>query len=347
MIDRASVLAKADLVEIVSRYVQLKKNGKEWVGRCPFHDERTPSFYVNAQKGFVHCFGCGAHYDAIGFLMEKDGLGFLQACEAITGSKLPAAERKPIKRAQDISERFDFDLWVPIMPPIEAPAIISGVETKIWNPKRGRDWRMTPVRADEYRSQSGRLLGYVLRVEFEDGTKVTPQVTWCVGPNGGDGRWCSRPFLDPRPLCGLFDLTQKPDAPALIFEGEKCRAAGDASLPMYAAITWPGGSNGVARADWSPLAGRDIVLWPDADNAGRKAMLGEERRDGTIIPGVAQFAKRAGCGDIRMVSTDGMPKGWDIADAVSDGWSARQIAAWAASRIVDVDVVVDDRRRVA
>ena len=63
------VVARTDLVALIDRRVPLKKAGKDFAARCPFHDEKTPSFTVSADKQFYHCFGCGAHGNAIGFLM--------------------------------------------------------------------------------------------------------------------------------------------------------------------------------------------------------------------------------------------------------------------------------------
>ena len=71
--------SRTGLVALVGRRVKLTRAGREWKGCCPFHNEKTPSFYVNEEKGFYHCFGCGAHGDCIRFLMEQDGLPFLDA----------------------------------------------------------------------------------------------------------------------------------------------------------------------------------------------------------------------------------------------------------------------------
>ena len=67
------------LVQLVGRRVKLVRAGREWKGCCPFHNEKSPSFFVNEDKGFYHCFGCGAHGDAIRFVMEQDGLPFPEA----------------------------------------------------------------------------------------------------------------------------------------------------------------------------------------------------------------------------------------------------------------------------
>lgn len=73
------LLNRVDIVEVVGRYVQLKKGGANFMGLCPFHNEKSPSFTVSPTKQFYHCFGCGAHGTAIGFLMEHTGLSFVEA----------------------------------------------------------------------------------------------------------------------------------------------------------------------------------------------------------------------------------------------------------------------------
>ena len=79
------LLNRVDIVDVINRRVPLKKAGRDYQARCPFHDEKTPSFTVSGQKQFYHCFGCGAHGTAIGFLMEYDNLGFVEAVEELAG----------------------------------------------------------------------------------------------------------------------------------------------------------------------------------------------------------------------------------------------------------------------
>lgn len=73
------LLQRTDIVEIVGRHVKLRRGGANFMGLCPFHGEKSPSFSVSPSKQFFHCFGCGAHGNAIGFLMEHEGLGFVEA----------------------------------------------------------------------------------------------------------------------------------------------------------------------------------------------------------------------------------------------------------------------------
>ena len=73
------LLNRTDIVDIVDKRVPLQKKGAEYSANCPFHQEKTPSFTVSPSKQFYHCFGCGAHGNAISFLIEHDGLTFLDA----------------------------------------------------------------------------------------------------------------------------------------------------------------------------------------------------------------------------------------------------------------------------
>ena len=87
------VRTRADIVEVIGEHVQLKRAGKDYKAPCPFHSERTPSFYVVPAKGFYHCFGCGEKGDVFTFLMKKAGLNFQEAVRAIAarvGVEIPA-----------------------------------------------------------------------------------------------------------------------------------------------------------------------------------------------------------------------------------------------------------------
>src|ERR1043165_5775508 len=77
------LVARADIVEVIGTKIPLKKAGKEFKACCPFHGEKTPSFTVVPDKQFYHCFGCGAHGTALGFLMDHDHLAFVEAVEEL------------------------------------------------------------------------------------------------------------------------------------------------------------------------------------------------------------------------------------------------------------------------
>ena len=80
------LIARADIVELIGARVQLKKAGREYKACCPFHNEKTPSFWVSPDKQFYHCFGCGKHGTALGFLMDHDHLAFPEAVEELGGA---------------------------------------------------------------------------------------------------------------------------------------------------------------------------------------------------------------------------------------------------------------------
>ncbi|NHZ96521.1 DNA primase [Massilia sp. CCM 8734] len=98
------LLNRIDIVDVVGRYVQLKKGGANFMGLCPFHSEKSPSFTVSPTKQFYHCFGCSAHGNAVGFLIEYSGMGFIDAVKDLAqgvGMVVPDADDKipPLQRA--------------------------------------------------------------------------------------------------------------------------------------------------------------------------------------------------------------------------------------------------------
>jgi DNA primase len=102
------LLARADVVEIVGRSVQLKKSGANFVGLCPFHAEKSPSFTVSPSKQFYHCFGCGKNGDAIRFLMENAGLNFVEATKELAGQygmEVPEDDSSPAERERAAKQR--------------------------------------------------------------------------------------------------------------------------------------------------------------------------------------------------------------------------------------------------
>lgn len=97
------LLARIDIVDVIQERIPLKKAGRDWSARCPFHDERSPSFTVSPQKQFYHCFGCHAHGSAIKFLMEYDRLDFSDAVEELAariGLKVPYEGGRAVSSVQ-------------------------------------------------------------------------------------------------------------------------------------------------------------------------------------------------------------------------------------------------------
>ena len=105
---KQDLLNRVDIVEVVSRYVRLKKGGANFQGLCPFHNEKSPSFTVSPAKQFYHCFGCGAHGNAIGFLMAYGGLGYVDSVKdlaSMVGMQVPEMLPRSGEEARRETER--------------------------------------------------------------------------------------------------------------------------------------------------------------------------------------------------------------------------------------------------
>ncbi len=174
-----------------------------------------------------------------------------------------------------------------------------------------------------YRDASGQVLGYVARFDKPDGSKVVlPLTLW---RDAGRLRWAWKGFAEPRPLYGLHGLAQRPGATVLVVEGEKTADAAGERLGGFVMVTWPGGSKATGKVDWSPLAGRDVVIWPDADAPGRKAALD-----------VARLARAAGALSVAVAEPPGfLAEGWDLADPWPEGFGLGDAQALIAAARAD------------
>src|SRR5947209_10902560 len=122
--------ARIPLGSLVGKHVRLIRRGRELAGLCPFHNEKTPSFYVVEDKGFFHCFGCGAHGDAIGFLMRADNLDFIEAVERLAGE---AGIAVPTQTPQ---ERDRAQRQKTLLEALAAAAVFY--EAQLWRPEGAR-----------------------------------------------------------------------------------------------------------------------------------------------------------------------------------------------------------------
>ena len=107
------LLDRVDIVDVVASRIDLRKSGKNYSARCPFHDEKTPSFSVSPDKQFYYCFGCGAGGNAIGFVMDHDHMGFVDAVESLAaqcGLEVPRETRSPQENKADIRRRKLYDM---------------------------------------------------------------------------------------------------------------------------------------------------------------------------------------------------------------------------------------------
>lgn len=220
---------------------------------------------------------------------------------------------------------------------------------------RKAEWQQIPVPSDApaaqfrhyrygdhaaawiYRAVTGVPLGYVVRFNLADGAKEVLPFTYCECRAAGfdnldrDGkgkgnqwrvgerawRWLS--FAKPRPLYGLELLPANATGNVIIVEGEKCADALRrmlAGLP-FVVVSWPGGGKAVKLVDWAPLKGRKVVIWPDADEAGRAAGLA-----------IAGLLENVAAGVRIAVAPEGKPEGWDCADAEAEAWTGTAALEW-------------------
>jgi putative DNA primase/helicase len=181
-----------------------------------------------------------------------------------------------------------------------------------------------PATTWTYHNAIGQVLGYVLR--FDDGAsekQFRPLTMWRNAAGKLEWRWESWP--PKRPIYGLRRLAERPSAPVVVTEGEKAADAVTRLLPDVVAVTSPNGSKSASKADWSPLRGRAVVIWPDFDGPSFK-----------YANAVAKHARAVGAKSVAIVSPpDGAVAGWDAADALAEGWdAARSSKLIAAARLV-------------
>jgi len=164
-----------------------------------------------------------------------------------------------------------------------------------------------------YHNPDGQIIGYVVRFNNPDGSKDERPLR-CV-----NGKWAWRGWRKPEcpPIYNLHELLQRPDDDVLVVEGEKTCDAAKRMFRDYVCITWQGGSSAVSRVNWDALLEREgnIVLWPDNDPPGRKAMI--------------HLLNRRPSGIFMVDLPDTLPKGWDLADDIPEDFDpeARIVAA--------------------
>ena len=171
----------------------------------------------------------------------------------------------------------------------------------------------------EYRDPDG-LLYLVARYDPPTGSDARKQFCPWTWVGNGTG-WAPKAATAPRALFGLDHLAARQSDKVMIVEGEKAAMAARRLLPAYVSMTWAGGSSATSTADWAPLAGRDVILWPDADRPGLKAMHS-----------VASILMDLGC-SVNWIEPTDVAEGFDVADAEDAGWTKRQTIDWGRARM--------------
>ena len=284
------------------------KDGARVKATCPFHADRTPSCEIYAHDQSYYCFGCKAHGDAITYLRQKRGLAFDDAMRVLGSAPKMAMPAKPDRRRK----------WQVEMP---APAKAGAPRCAMF--KHGKQLPASHVWT--YLDAEGRILQADARYDYDvevdevaDG-KPTGQrvkirkkdvITWSWARNlQGESTW--RPTRAARcPLFGLDRLGKHPAATVLLVEGCKAAEAGQLRFPEFVVMTWCGGVGNAEKSehnDWTPLAGRSVILWPDCDWVGANAMRHLAAHLAVVGVGAVQAV------DLTPNVAD-LEKGWDVAD---------------------------------
>lgn len=318
-----------------------KRRGHEWlVGNLA--GEPGESLSINLDNGKWCDFSTGdkggdliSLYAAIHRMTQGKAARELGAGRSAAGASAdnPPGEKIAPRASEEVRT------WNVLLPvPDDAPAPPASRSFEL---TPGKWTRFEPVARWAYQDAGGRLLGYVCRFNLPNGKEVIPLV-FCQEAAGTKRKWVWKSLPAPRPLYGLPELAARPEAPVLLVEGEKACDAARRLLPAYVVCTWPGGGKAVDQTDWAPLAGRRLLLWPDADNSHaypRGHARADEIADYRDQPGPAAMFKVAAklhgkCPELRVLDVrDQTVDGWDAADALAGGWTEKQTVSWAREHV--------------
>lgn len=337
-----------------------QKVGPEWKALNPTRaDGKIGSFSVNLVTGEWGDFACGdvggdlVSLYAYIFHHEDQGKAAVELADRF-GIVLPPLEKgkkrsrkaaaPPAEPPPPPAEKPPRTWWQPIW-----PAPDDAGEPPKANPNRG-----IPARTFTYRAADGRVIGYVCRFVTSDGGKDDIPLVFAQHAKSGKREWRWMAFAEEvRPLFGLDGAAAKPEASLLFVEGEKCKEAPEPLLPELAVMSWPGGCNGVGKADFTSLAERPVkkaLLWPDAD-AKREKLTKAEKEAGVdpaskpLLPLEKQPGMKAMLAVAERLHALGYkvwfidipapgekPDGWDIADAIEEGFTGATLADYLRDR---------------
>jgi putative DNA primase/helicase len=300
--DQARQAISRTLIETVAPGGYWKNDGDYWAP-SPLRagSDGRDSFHIFEYQG-AWCYkdwagGEEKGGDFIGLVVEWRSCSKKEAAEWIlgqTGNAIP--DTKPAKVKKPKPEA--------VMPIPEDAAALLNAEVK---GEYARKHHGIFAKGWKYRDAQGGWVFAVARYTLADGSKdITPYYF------GSDNRWHEgKPKKDGLPLYRLPELLASPDLPVLVVEGEKCADAAVKALPGWAVVTWSSGASSVGKTDWTPLAGREVTIWPDADEPGARAAA----QIVALVPGA------------EVLAVEGRAPGWDIADAVAEGLDVARFIA--------------------
>lgn len=319
----ADIKQQYRIEEVIGRTIPLKPQGPELVGNCIFHSDEHASLKVNPVKQIFKCFACDTAGDMIDFYTLQ-GYSIQEAKNAVTnGSVIPVTiEQTQTQKQPEIK-------WQNAVPNQDQLPDVANLQFKEYG-KPSNFWA--------YHNPEGKIIGYTLRFDLPEGKKDVIPYTFKKPDNGSGAKWLWRGFDIPRPLYNLHELTARPDAIVLVVEGEKTADAAKKLFPQYVVTAWIGGADGIRAADWTPLHGRNVFLWPDNDIPGLHAMFGgwsynNKTEQYRRVHGICELFQA----NFKWIkNAREFPHKWDLADS---DWTSPQAAEYLKANRQEVPAV--------
>ena len=297
----------SSLMTSAKQIAQALGNGKEksqghgtWVTICPSHSDVEPSMSVSdgpSGKVLVKCHAGCSQTEVIGALRAK----------GLWAKPSGAQNWKALKRIPEGKS-----------PPKGFSHYKLGVPSRWW----------------VYKDFDGNRVGYVARFDKPDGSKNLLPLSWCQEEDTGDRKFVWKSFARPRPLYGEH-LLKGSSKPIMVVEGEKACDAARELFPDHDCLSWPGGTGAVKLANWQVLKGKDVTIWPDADEPGLKA-----------ASSIGEILADAKASSVKTVfPPDSLPKGWDLADEPEGSFDPKKALQEAKAFAPSGDAKIDEMNR--
>lgn len=268
-------------------------NGDWWKIKCLFHDDHNPSLCIHAKDGHFICHGCGEKGDWLIFIAKSQKITRLEAANLLAYN----CDEK-VSGNHEIQKVERPEPCIPIPNDI-IENVVSYFKSEYGSSRYGEFNNLWI-----YRDRNEDAVFITVRFEDSSRKKIIPfyysvKLEWHPG----------QPFSQNLPLYNLPGIIQNPDSTILVVEGEKCCEAilPELSSSNIVPCTWSFGAKGVKKSDWEPLRGRSVILWPDADVVGAEAALD-----------IVDVLLKISCKIQIVPYPEGVPSGWDCADAVSE-----------------------------
>ena len=319
MLTIPEIKEQVSIVAYIQKHgIKTKRSGNQYMARCPFHDDKTPSMTINDKDGMFYCFGCGAKGDIINFVQQISNVDIKQAIEIISSGMgiTQIVEKKPEKLK---------DEWMPILVPDGA---IQQLPQKVYGNKVEKYY--------PYYSKNEQLIGFTIRVMCH-GKKEFYPLTYCS--NGRKTMWRFKSFGNH--IYGINRLFKYPKSTVIVVEGEKCCDDLQGIMVSEAVVISCGNYSQIKKVDLTPLNGRKIILWPDADT--QKYRTGPQKNK--IMPIKKQAGMKAMLYIISKIRGNlfivypGEDKrdGWDVSDGIrNDKWGIQEVKEYIKKQAIKI-----------